>query len=210
MKTRNRDTLLDPLFDNNPIALQVLGICSALAVTKQVITALAMCIAVLFVMVFSSLIISTLRRRIPPDIRIIVELTVITTLVIVIDQILKAYFFNISLRLSVFVGLIITNCMVMGRAESFAMRHAPFPSVLDAIGNSLGYALILLGVATVRELFGRGSVFGIVVLPRAADGGWYVQNGLLELSPAGFLLIGCCVWLLRWWKPEQREGSDVR
>ncbi len=210
MKASRREILLDPLFDNNPIALQVLGICSALAVTKQVATALAMCVAVLFVMVFSSLTISALRRRIPPDIRIVVELTVITSLVIVTDQVLKAYFFDISLRLSVFVGLIITNCMVMGRAESFAMRNSPFPSLLDAIGNSLGYAVVLLAVASVRELFGRGRVFGVVVLPNVSDGGWYVPNGLMELAPAGFLLIGCFVWLLRWWKPKQQEARDVR
>jgi Na+-transporting NADH:ubiquinone oxidoreductase subunit D len=197
--------LLDPLFDNNPIALQVLGICSALAVTKQVMTALVMSGAVLFVMVFSGLTISVLRRRIPPDIRIIVELTVITTLVIVIDQILKAYFFDISLRLSVFVGLIITNCIVMGRAEAFAIRNPPLPSVLDAIGNALGYGVILVAVAIVRELFGRGSVLGLPVLTTLRDGGWYEPNGLMEMAPAGFLLIGCCIWGIRLWKPEQRE-----
>ncbi len=205
MKTRYRETLLDPLVDNNPIALQVLGICSALAVTKQVATALVMTGAVLFVMACSNVAISALRRRIPPDIRIIVELTIITTLVIVTDQVLKAYFFDISLRLSVFVGLIITNCIVMGRAEAFAIRNGPFPSLLDAIGNALGYGIILLAVAFVRELFGKGTVFGIRFLTTVHDGGWYEPNGVMELAPAGFLLIGCCVWAIRIWRPEQRE-----
>ncbi len=205
MKSNLRNTLLDPLIDNNPIALQVLGICSALAVTKQVTTALVMSLAVLFVMVCSSVAISALRRRIPPEIRIVVELTIITTLVIVIDQVLKAYFFDISLRLSVFVGLIITNCLVMGRAESFAIHNPPMLSALDATGNALGYSAILLVVAFVRELFGRGKVLGVTVLPAARDGGWYEPNGVFELAPAGFLLIGCCVWAIRTWRPEQRE-----
>lgn len=208
MKLRYREALLDPLFDNNPIALQVLGICSALAVTKLVATALVMSGAVLFVLLGSSVAISMLRRLIPSDIRIIVELTIITTLVIVTDQVLEAYFFDISLRLSVFVGLIITNCMIMGRAEAYAIRNSPLPSALDAVGNAGGYAIILLAVAFLRELFGRGTVFGYRVLANAQDGGWYVPNGVMELAPAGFLLIGCCVWAIRLWKPEQREEAS--
>ncbi len=210
--TRNeRDTLLDPLFDNNPIALQVLGICSALAVTKQVETALVMTGAVLFVMVFSNLAVSALRRHIPSDIRIIVELTIVATLVIAVDQVLKAYFFDISLRLSVFVGLIITNCLVMGRAEAFAIHNPPLPSVLDAIGNALGYGLILVAVAFVRELLGKGTLLGAPILVTIADGGWYEPNSWMALAPSAFLLIGCCVWAIRAWKPEQMEevGDDV-
>ena len=207
MKRGYRETLLDPLFDNNPIALQVLGICSALAVTRQVVTALVMSGAVLFVLVCSNVAISALRKRIPPDIRIIVELTIITTLVIVIDQVLKAYFFDISLRLSVFVGLIITNCIIMGRAEAFAISNPPALSALDGAGNALGYGVILLGVAFVRELLGKGSVFGFPILATVRDGGWYEPNGVMELAPAGFLLIGCCVWAIRIWKPEQREEA---
>lgn len=207
MKPSHRATLFDPLFENNPIALQVLGICSALAVTRQLATALVMSGAVFFVMVCSNVAISVLRKRIPSDIRIIVELTIITTLVIVIDQVLKAYLFDMSLRLSVFVGLIITNCIVMGRAEAFAIRNPPFASALDGAGNALGYGLVLVVVAFARELLGRGTVLGVTVLPTVRDGGWYEPNGAMELAPAGFLLLGCCVWAIRIWKPEQREES---
>jgi Na+-transporting NADH:ubiquinone oxidoreductase subunit D len=203
MNRRLRDTLLDPLLDNNPIALQVLGICSALAVTKLVSTALVMSGAVLFVLASSNFAVSLLRHRTPPSIRIVVELAIITSLVIVTDQVLKAYLFDISLRLSVFVGLIITNCIVLGRAEAFAMQNAPLPSLLDGVGNALGYGLVLTVVGTARELLGAGTLLGVPVLP--ADGGWFVPNALMGLAPSGFLLIGCFVWALRAWKPEQRE-----
>ncbi len=202
---KTRDVLLDPLLDNNPIGLQVLGICSALAVTTKVSTAFVMSLAVLGVTVGSSLTVSLLRHRIPASIRIITQLTIIASLVIIADQILKAYVYEISLQLSVFVGLIITNCMVMGRAEAFAMKNAPGPSVVDAVGNSLGYSLVLLLVGFVRELFGTGRVAGISVLPTVSEGGWYQPNGLMVLAPAAFILIGCFIWVVRSYKPEQLE-----
>jgi len=200
-----RDVLLDPLLENNPIGLQVLGICSALAVTTRVETSLVMSLAVLFVICGSSLAVSLLRQRIPPSIRIITQLTIIASLVIIADQILKAYVYEISLQLSVFVGLIITNCMVMGRAEAFAMQNPPGLSVLDAVGNALGYSLVLLLVGFVRELFGTGRVAGFSVLPTVSEGGWYQPNGLMVLAPAAFMLIGCFIWAVRAFKPEQLE-----
>ncbi len=202
---KTRDVLLDPLLDNNPIGLQVLGICSALAVTTKLSTAFVMSLAVTGVLVGSSLTVSLLRRRIPASIRIITQLTIIASLVIIADQILKAYVYEISLQLSVFVGLIITNCMVMGRAEAFAMKNAPGPSVVDAVGNALGYSLVLLLVAFARELFGTGRVAGISVLPTVSEGGWYQPNGLMVLAPAAFILIGCFIWVVRSYKPEQLE-----
>lgn len=208
MKTKLRQTLQDPLLDNNPIAVQVLGICSALAVTNLVSTALVMTVAVLFVLVGSNVSVSVLRRWIPPEVRILVELTIITSLVIVTDQFLKAYFFDLSLRLSVFVGLIITNCIVMGRAESFAMQNPAWPSLLDAVGNTLGYGAVLVSVAICRELLGAGSVLGVSILPTVSEGGWYTPNGLMGLAPAGFFLIGLFIWVLRAWRPEQREEKQ--
>jgi Na+-transporting NADH:ubiquinone oxidoreductase subunit D len=205
MKREFKDALLDPLVDNNPIGLQVLGICSALAVTTQLSTAFVMCVSVLGVLTASSLAVSLLRERIPASIRIITQLTIIASLVIITDQILKAYVYEISLKLSVFVGLIITNCIVMGRAEAFAMQNPPGLSVLDAVGNALGYSLVLLIVAFVRELLGSGSVAGITVLRTVSDGGWYVPNGLMMLAPAAFLLIGCFIWVVRSIRPEQVE-----
>ena len=202
---KTRDVLLDPLLDNNPIGLQVLGICSALAVTTKVSTAFVMSLAVMGVIVGSSLTVSLLRHRIPASIRIITQLTIIASLVIIADQILKAYVYEISLQLSVFVGLIITNCMVMGRAEAFAMRNPPGASVVDAVGNALGYSLVLLLVGFVRELFGTGRVAGISVLPTVSEGGWYQPNGLMVLAPAAFILIGCFIWVVRSYKPEQLE-----
>ena len=202
---KTRDVLLDPLLDNNPIGLQVLGICSALAVTTKVSTAFVMSLAVLGVTVGSSLTVSLLRHRIPASIRIITQLTIIASLVIIADQILKAYVYEISLQLSVFVGLIITNCMVMGRAEAFAMKNAPGPSVVDAVGNALGYSLVLLLVGFVRELFGTGRVAGFSVLPTVSEGGWYQPNGLMVMAPAAFILIGCFIWVVRSYKPEQLE-----
>ena len=204
--TRNeRAALIDPIFNNNPIALQVLGICSALAVTAKLDTAFVMSIAVIFVLVFSNLSISLIRTTIPQSIRIIVQLTIIASLVIVTDQVLKAFVYDISKQLSVFVGLIITNCIIMGRAEGFAMHNRPWPSVLDGIGNGLGYAVILLITATVRELLGSGRLFGVVVLKPISDGGWYAPNGLMLLAPAAFFIIGAIIWVLRAWKPEQAE-----
>lgn len=206
MKARN--VLFDPLFNNNPIALQVLGICSALAVTTQMQTAVVMTLAVIFVVAFSNLFVSLIRNLIPTNIRIIVQLTIIASLVIVVDQVLKAFLFDIAKQLSVFVGLIITNCIVMGRAEAYAMKNPPWESFLDGVGNGLGYSLILITVATVRELFGSGKLLGIEVLPLLKDGGWYVPNGLLLLPPSAFFLIGLLIWAVRTWKPQQVEKAD--
>lgn len=198
-----KKTLLDPLVDNNPIALQVLGICSALAVTTKLETTLVMAVAVICVTALSNWSISLIRNYIPPSVRIIVQLTIIASLVIVTDQILKAYMFETSKQLSVFVGLIITNCIVMGRAEAFAMQNPPLRSLIDGIGNGLGYGIVLVFVGTFRELFGSGKLLGMTVLPLASEGGWYQPNGLLVLSPAAFFLIGGFIWMLRTWKPEQ-------
>jgi Na+-transporting NADH:ubiquinone oxidoreductase subunit D len=205
VSTKAREILLDPLFDNNPIGLQVLGICSALAVTTKLETAVVMSLAVIAVVAGSNVAVSILRKSIPPSIRIIVQLTIIASLVIITDQILKAFVFEISKQLSVFVGLIITNCIVMGRAEAFAMQNPPRASFLDGIGNGLGYALVLLLVAFIRELFGSGKLFGVTVLKSTTDGGWYPPNGLLVLSPAAFFLIGCFIWAVRSWKTQQVE-----
>ena len=205
-----RSMLVDPMVDNNPITLQVLGICSALAVTSSLQVALVMTIAVTTVTAFSSMFISVLRSQIPSSIRIIVQMIVIASLVIVVDQILKAYAYEISKTLSVFVGLIITNCIVMGRAEAFAMKNPPFASFVDGIGNGMGYGLILMLVGTIRELFGSGSLFGITILPTVNNGGWYVPNGLLLLPPSAFFVIGLLIWAFRTWKPEQVEEREYR
>ena len=202
-----RAALVDPLISNNPITLQVLGICSALAVTTRMDTAMVMSAAVVMVLLFSNFFVSVLRDQIPTSIRIIVQLTIIASLVIVVDQILKAYVFEISKQLSVFVGLIITNCIIMGRAEAYAMQNPPTLSVADGVGNGLGYSLILMGTAFLRELFGSGSVFGAQVLPLAADGGWYNPNGLMLLSPSAFFIIGFFIWGIRTWKPSQVEAE---
>lgn len=203
--SKTKEVLLDPLFDNNPIALQVLGICSALAVTTKLETAVVMSAAVFAVLVLSNLSVSLLRNFIPPSIRIIVQLTIIASLVIVTDQVLKAFLFDTSKQLSVFVGLIITNCIIMGRAEAFAMQNSPVPSIIDGIGNAAGYALVLIFVGFFRELFGSGKLFGIEVFPLVSEGGWYQPNGLLVLSPAAFFLIGIFIWIVRTWKPDQVE-----
>ncbi|RMH22599.1 MAG: NADH:ubiquinone reductase (Na(+)-transporting) subunit D [Acidobacteria bacterium] len=205
MADKTSRVLLDPLFENNPIALQVLGICSALAVTTKMETTVVMCLAVIGVLAGSNFTVSMLRNHIPPSIRIIVQLTIIASLVIVTDQILKAYLFEVSKQLSVFVGLIITNCIIMGRAEAYAMQNNPLMSLLDGIGNGLGYSVILLVTGFLRELFGSGKLFGQVVLPLASEGGWYVPNGLLVLSPSAFFIIGFLIWAIRTWKPEQVE-----
>ena len=205
MDKQTKGVLFDPLFNNNPIALQVLGICSALAVTTKLETALVMSIALTVVTAFSNLAISLIRNYIPNSIRIIVQLTVIASLVIVTDQILKAFVFDVSKQLSVFVGLIITNCIVMGRAEAYAMANKPGISFLDGIGNGLGYSMVLMGIGFIRELFGSGKLFGVEILTTTNDGGWYYTNGLMLMPPSAFFLIGAMIWILRTVKPAQRE-----
>ncbi|NND97590.1 MAG: NADH:ubiquinone reductase (Na(+)-transporting) subunit D [Pirellulaceae bacterium] len=205
--SKTKEVLLDPLVDNNPIALQILGICSALAVTTKMETSFVMSIAVIAVTAFSNLAVSAIRQFIPSSIRIIVQMTVIASLVIVVDQILKAYLFDISKQLSVFVGLIITNCIVMGRAEGFAMKNGKWISFVDGIGNGLGYGLVLMFVAFFRELFGSGSLFGITILELDRNGGWYNPNNLMLLPPSAFFLIGFLIWIIRAWKPTQIEEA---
>jgi len=203
-----KDTVVKPIFDNNPIALQILGICSALAVTSSMQVTVVMCIALTTVTAFSNFFISIIRNSIPSSIRIIVQMIIIASLVIVVDQILKAVAYEISKQLSVFVGLIITNCIVMGRAEAFAMKNPPIPSFFDGIGNGLGYSVVLLAVGFVRELFGAGKLFGIEILPLVTEGGWYNPNGLLLLPPSAFFLIGIFIWILRSVKPAQVEAPE--
>ena len=208
MAHTKQSLLVDPLVDNNPITLQVLGICSALAVTSSLKVAFVMALAVTFVTAFSSMFISMLRNQIPGSIRIIVQMVIIASLVILVDQILKAYAYEISKTLSVFVGLIITNCIVMGRAEAFAMKNPPLESFIDGVGNGLGYGLILMLVGVIRELFGSGSLFGITILQTVNNGGWYVPNGLLLLPPSAFFVIGLLIWGFRSWKPAQVEERE--
>jgi Na+-transporting NADH:ubiquinone oxidoreductase subunit D len=200
-----RRTLLDPLIENNPITLQVLGICSALAVTTRMDNALVMTGSLTFVSGISALVVSALRHHMPGNIRIIVQLAIISSLVIVVDQVLKAYLYEISLSLSVFVGLIITNCIVLGRCEGFASHNPPLLSFIDGVGNGLGYGLILVSVAFIREFIGTGRILGHTVLTPVAEGGWYVPNSMFLLAPAGFFIIGLMIWVLRSWKPEQQE-----
>jgi Na+-transporting NADH:ubiquinone oxidoreductase subunit D len=207
MSSKSTDLLFDPLINNNPIALQILGICSALAVTTKMETSLVMSIAVIAVTAFSNLAVSSIRHFIPSSIRIIVQMVVIASLVIVVDQILKAYLFDISKQLSVFVGLIITNCIVMGRAEGFAMKNGPWYSFMDGIGNGMGYGLVLMVVAFFRELFGNGSLFGVEILQLDRNGGWYNPNNLMLLPPSAIFIIGFVIWLVRVWKPEQIEEA---
>ena len=210
MASEAKTNLVDPLVNNNPITLQVLGICSALAVTTNMTSALIMSVALTLVTAFSSAFISCIRKQIPSSIRIIVQMTIIASLVIVVDQILKAYAYEASKQLSVFVGLIITNCIVMGRAEAYAMKNPPVMSFIDGIGNGLGYSLILMVVAFFRELFGAGKLFGHVVIPTANEGGWYVPNGLLLLPPSAFFVIGIIIWIVRSVKKEQVESPDYQ
>lgn len=200
-----RKTVLDPLFENNPITLQVLGICSALAVTTKMETSMVMCGAVIFVLTFSNLAISLLRNTIPSSIRIIIQLTIISSLVIIADQFLKAYLYDISKQLSVFVGLIITNCIIMGRAEAFAMQNGPAISLMDGLGNGFGYSLVLIATGFLRELLGAGKLFGYKVLPLATEGGWYTPNGMMVTSAGAFFIIGGFIWALRTWKKDQVE-----
>ncbi len=206
----NKKILTEPVFDNNPIVLQVLGICSALAVTSKLETALIMALALTSVTAFSNLFISMIRKMIPSNIRIIVQMTIIASLVIVVDQLLKAYAFDVAKQLSVFVGLIITNCIVMGRAEAYAMKNPPWPSFMDGIGNGLGYSMILIVVAVIRELFGSGSLLGVQILPLVTEGGWYTPMGLLLLPPSAFFIIGLFIWVLRTVKPAQVEKPDYQ
>ncbi len=203
-----KDVLLDPIFNKNPIGLQILGICSALAVTSKLETVVVMCLAVIFVIAGSNVSVSLIRKQIPDSIRIIVEITIIATLVIIVDQFIKAYAFGISKQLSVFVGLIITNCIVLGRAEAFAMKNPPGLSFLDGIGNGLGYSVVLLLVAFFRELLGAGKLLGFTILPSTNDGGWYLPNGLMLLPPSAFFIIGLLIWALRCWKTEQVEEDN--
>lgn len=203
-----KGVLLDPIFNNNPIGLQILGICSALAVTSNLKTALVMSIALTLVTAFSSMFISMIRAQIPSSIRMIVQMVIIASLVIVVDQFLKAYAYALSKQLSVFVGLIITNCIVMGRAEAFAMSNPPMLSFFDGLGNGLGYSAMLIILGIVRELFGAGKLMGVTIIPVLNDGGWYQPNGLLLLPPSAFFLIGLIIWALRTWKTDQVEKAD--
>ncbi|WDE10909.1 NADH:ubiquinone reductase (Na(+)-transporting) subunit D [Thalassomonas haliotis] len=205
MSSEAKKVLTAPIVDNNPIALQILGICSALAVTSSMANALVMTIAVVMVTAFSNLFISLIRNQIPSSVRIIVQMAIIASLVIVVDQVLKAFSYQLSKELSVYIGLIITNCIVMGRAEAFAMKEKPGVSFLDGIGNGLGYGFILITVAFFRELFGFGTLFGFEVLPLIQNGGWYQGNGLLVLPFSSFFVIGLIIWAIRQFKPEQVE-----
>lgn len=205
-----KKVVLDPLVNNNPITLQVLGICSALAVTSSLGVALIMCLALTSVTAFSNLFISMIRNQIPNSIRIIAQMAIIASLVIVVDQILKAYAYEVSKQLSVFVGLIITNCIVMGRAEAFAMKEGPGASFLDGIGNGLGYSIILIAVGVVRELFGSGSLLGFEIMPLVSNGGWYQPMGLMLLPPSAFFIIGLLIWAQRTWKSDQVEPREYQ
>jgi Na+-transporting NADH:ubiquinone oxidoreductase subunit D len=200
-----RSVLVTPILKENPIAYQILGICSALAVTSKLETSIVMSLAVIFVLSFSNLAVAAIRNHIPGSIRIIVEMTIIASLVIIADQMIKAFAYDISKQLSVYVGLIITNCIILGRAEAFAMKNKPWPSFLDGIGNGLGYAVILLIVGFFRELLGSGKLLGMTVLPLKTEGGWYLPNGLFLLAPSAFFLIGMIIWLLRTWRPVEEE-----
>ena len=204
-KKRLKHLMFSPVLENNPIALQILGVCSALAVTTKLETAVVMAISVALVTAFSSFFISLIRHYIPNSIRIIVQMAIIASLVTLVDQLLQAFAYVLSKQLSVFVGLIITNCIVMGRAEAFAMKEPPVESFVDGLGNGLGYGVILVIVAVIRELIGSGKLFGITILQTVQDGGWYQANGLFLLAPSAFFIIAFIIWGLRTWKPEQAE-----
>ena len=210
MNPENQRILFEPLVDNNPITLQILGICSALAVTAKLAPSLMMCLALSAVLVCSSAAISLIRNHIPTNIRIIVQITIIASLVIVVDELLRAYAYDISKQLSVFVGLIITNCIVLGRAEAFALQNPVWPSILDALGNAMGYSAILILVASLRELLGSGTLLGYHILRLTRDGGWYEPNGLMLLAPSAFFIIGLLIWAVRTWKPAQVEKPQYR
>ncbi len=210
LNDETKKVLIDPLVSNNPITLQVLGICSALAVTSKMSTSLIMALALTLVTAFSSAAISAIRNHIPGSIRIIVQMTIIASLVIVVDQVLKAVAYDVSKQLSVFVGLIITNCIVMGRAEAYAMKNPPLESFIDGIGNGAGYSLILITVAFFRETLGSGKLLGYEVFKLTKDGGWYDPNGLMLLPPSAFFIIGIIIWTVRELRPEQRENQDFK
>ena len=205
-----KEVLLNPVFNNNPIGLQILGICSALAVTSNLKTALVMSVALTLVVAFSNLFISMIRSQIPGSIRMIVQMVIIASLVILVDQVLKAYAFSLSKQLSVFVGLIITNCIVMGRAEAFAMQNPPMLSFFDGLGNGLGYSAMLIALGIIRELFGAGKLMGYTILPVVNDGGWYLPNGMMLLPPSAFFLIGFFIWGIRAWKKDQVEKPSFK
>lgn len=206
--TMNKTILIKPIFAENPIALQILGVCSALAVTTSLSVTLVMCVALTTVTAFSNLFISLLRNQMPSSIRIIIQMTIIASLVILVDEVLKAVAFDISKQLSVFVGLIITNCIVLGRAEAFASQNPPLPSFIDGIGNGLGYSVVLVVVGTLRELFGSGSLLGFQILPMSGNGGWYQGNGLMLLAPSAFFIIGFFIWILRNRYTDQMEENE--
>ena len=210
MNPESKRVLVEPIVDNNPVILQILGICSALAVTAKLAPALVMAVAVTVVIALSNASISLIRRHLPTNIRIIVQMTIIASLVIVVAQVLEAFAYEISKQLSVFVGLIITNCIVLGRAEAYAMKHPPWPSFLDGIGHGLGYSAILIVVATIRELFGSGTLLGYEVLKTVENGGWYEPNGLMLLAPGAFFIIGLLIWAVRTARPEQVERPEFR
>ena len=208
--SKTREVLLNPIFNDNPIALQILGICSALAVTSNLYVTLIMCVALTSVVSLSNLFVSIIRHHIPTNVRMIIQMTIVASLVILVDELLKAYDYESSKTLSVFVGLIITNCIVMGRAEGFAMQNSPWPSFLDGLGNGIGYSLILIIVATIREFFGSGSLFGYEILVLVQNGGWYPGNNFALLSLSSFFIIGVFIWLLRSWKTGQIEEPEYR
>ena len=210
MASEAKKVITDPLLNNNPIALQILGVCSALAVTSKLETSLMMSLALTAVLVCSNAAISLIRNHIPSSIRIIVQMTIIASLVIIVDQMLKAFAFELSKQLSVFVGLIITNCIVLGRAEAYAMKNSVGLSFLDGLGNALGYSLILIIVGTIRELFGSGTLLGYTVFPLVTEGGWFYPIGIMLLPPSAFFIIGLFIWWLRSWKTEQVEQTEYR
>ncbi len=210
MNSETKKVITDPLFNNNPIALQILGVCSALAVTSKLAPSLVMCLALTSVLACSNVVVSVIRNHIPSSIRIIVQMIIISSLVIIVDQLLKAFLFEISKQLSVFVGLIITNCIVLGRAEAYAMKNSPGMSFLDGIGNGLGYSLILILVGSTRELFGSGTLLGYQILPLVTDGGWFTPVGLMLVPPGAFFIVGLLIWGLRTWKVEQVENPEYQ
>ncbi len=210
MSSTVKAVLTKPLISENPITLQILGICSSLAVTTSLNVAVVMCVALTVVTGFSNFFISLVRNYMPSSIRIIIQMAIISALVIAVDQLLQAFAYETSKQLSVFVGLIITNCIVMGRAEAFAMKNPPVISFMDGIGNGLGYSMVLLILASIRELFGSGSLFGMEILPLVANGGWYQPNGLMLLAPSAFFIIGFLIWIVRTKRVEQVEKTEFR
>ena len=208
--SKAREVLLNPIFNDNPIALQILGLCSALAITSNLYVTLIMCVALTSVVSLSNLFVSLIRNHIPTNVRMIIQMTIVASLVILVDELLKAYDYESSKTLTVFVGLIITNCIVMGRAEAFAMQNSPWPSFLDGLGNGIGYSLILIIVATIREFFGSGSLLGFEILPLVQNGGWYIGNNFARLSSSSLFIIGLFIWVLRTWKTDQIEEPEFR